>query len=121
METIQLKIHWKATAIATAAPRIVLGKTSAISTQHIGPHENIKLAEYTMMLAIHRSSKDGLPKVTATPKAPRAIPKEPVINKGFRPNFSTVKTATKVNDILTISEKELEDYLKESYYREMSE
>ena len=31
--------------IATAAPRIVLGKISEISTQQIGPHENINDAE----------------------------------------------------------------------------
>lgn len=37
--TIQLKIHWKATAMATAAPRMVLGNISDMSTQHIGPHD----------------------------------------------------------------------------------
>ena len=45
VDTIQLKIHWNATAMATAAPRMVLGNTSAMSTQQIGPHENMKLAE----------------------------------------------------------------------------
>ncbi len=44
-ETMKLNIHWKATAMATAAERIVLGKISAMSTQHIGPHENMKDAE----------------------------------------------------------------------------
>ena len=39
--TVKLKIHWNATAIATAAPRIVLGNISEIRTQQIGPHENI--------------------------------------------------------------------------------
>ena len=43
VETIQLNIHWKATAMATAPPRMVLGNTSAISTQQMGPHENMKL------------------------------------------------------------------------------
>ena len=37
--TIQLKIHWNATATATAAPRMVFGKISAMSTQQIGPHD----------------------------------------------------------------------------------
>ncbi len=40
-DTIKLKTHWNATATATAAPRMVLGKISAIITQQIGPHENI--------------------------------------------------------------------------------
>ena len=31
---MKLNIHWKATAMATAAPRMVFGKISAISTQH---------------------------------------------------------------------------------------
>ena len=43
-ETMKLKIHWKATATATAAPRIVLGKISAISTQQIGPQLNMNEA-----------------------------------------------------------------------------
>jgi hypothetical protein len=43
--TMKLKIHWKATAMATAAPRIVLGNISAISTHVIGPHENMNDAE----------------------------------------------------------------------------
>ena len=37
--TIQLNIHWKATAMATAAPRMVFGKISDMSTQQIGPHD----------------------------------------------------------------------------------
>ena len=44
-ETMKLNIHWNATAIATAAPRMVLGKISEISTQQIGPHENMNDAE----------------------------------------------------------------------------
>ena len=36
----------------------------------------------------------------ATPAAPRAIPSEPVISNGFLPSFSTVKTATGVNEML---------------------
>ena len=36
----------------------------------------------------------------ATPSAPRAIPREPVISSGFLPSFSTVKTATRVNEML---------------------
>ena len=50
--TMKLNIHWKATAMATAAPRMVFGKSSAMRTQAIGPHENMKLALYTMMLSI---------------------------------------------------------------------
>ena len=42
--TMKFEIHWKATAIATAAPRIVLGKISAINTHAIGPQLNMKLA-----------------------------------------------------------------------------
>ena len=44
-EAEKLKIHWKATAIATAAPRMVFGKISEISTQQIGPQENMNDAE----------------------------------------------------------------------------
>lgn len=36
-DTMKLNIHWKATAMATAAPRMVLGKISAMSTQQMGP------------------------------------------------------------------------------------
>ena len=36
----------------------------------------------------------------ATPRAPMAIPREPVISKGLRPSFSTVNTATKVKLML---------------------
>lgn len=43
-ETMKLKIHWKATAMATAAPRMVLGNISAINTQQMGPHENMNEA-----------------------------------------------------------------------------
>ena len=45
VETIQLKIHWNATAMATAAPRMVLGNTSAMSTQQMGPQEYMKDTE----------------------------------------------------------------------------
>lgn len=40
-ETMKLNIHWKATAMATAAPRMVLGNISAMSTQQIGPQLNM--------------------------------------------------------------------------------
>ena len=99
--TMKLNTHWKATAIATAAPRMVFGKSSAISTHAIGPHENMKLALYTMMLSIVRVPSEGLPKVRATPNAPAAIPMEPQMRSGFLPSFSTVNTATRVNEILT--------------------
>ena len=42
--TMKFEIHWKATAMATAAPRMVLGNTSAMSTQVMGPHENMNEA-----------------------------------------------------------------------------
>ena len=42
--TMKLNTHWNATAIATAAPRMVLGNSSAMSTHAMGPHENMKLA-----------------------------------------------------------------------------
>ncbi len=42
--TAKFEIHWNATAIATAAPRIVFGKISAIKTHAIGPQLNMKLA-----------------------------------------------------------------------------
>ena len=38
----------------------------------------------------------------ATAKAPKAIPIEPTINNGLRPNLSTVKMATNVKTIFTI-------------------
>ena len=41
----EVEYHWKATAMAIAALRMVLGKISEMSTQHIGPHENMKHAE----------------------------------------------------------------------------
>ena len=43
-ETTKLAIHCAATAIATAFPRIVLGKISEINTQQIGHHDIIKAA-----------------------------------------------------------------------------
>ena len=39
-DTMKLNIHWKATAMATAAPRMVFGKISAISTQQMAPAEH---------------------------------------------------------------------------------
>ena len=45
--------------------------------------------------------KASFPKVKATPKAPAAMPMEPKISNGLRPSFSTVKTATSVNEIFT--------------------
>ena len=41
---MKFEIHWKATAMATAAPRIVFGKISEMSTQQIGPQENMNEA-----------------------------------------------------------------------------
>ena len=76
-DTIKLKIHWKATAIATAAPRMVFGKISEISTQQIGPHENMNDAEYTMMLTTDTNGGKAHKLLNATPAAPRAIPIEP--------------------------------------------
>jgi len=43
----------------------------------------------------------SLPKVRATPKAPMAMPMEPLMSSGLRPSFSTVNTATRVNEMLT--------------------
>ncbi len=43
-DTMKLNIHWKATAMATAAPRMVFGKISAISTQQMGPQLNMNEA-----------------------------------------------------------------------------
>ena len=36
----------------------------------------------------------------ATPSAPTAMPSEPVMSSGLRPSFSTVNTATRVNEML---------------------
>ena len=63
--------------MATAAPRIVLGNISDMSTQQMGPHENMNEALYTMMLTMVTKLRSGFPNVTATPKAPIAIPIEP--------------------------------------------
>ena len=101
-DTMKLNIHWNATAMATAAPRMVLGKISAISTQHIGPQENINDAEYTIMLITEMIGGNDTMLQRATLNAPIPIPMEPVISRGLRPNFSTVNTATRVNEILTI-------------------
>ena len=43
-DTMKLNSHWKATAMATAAPRMVFGKISAISTQQMGPQLNMNEA-----------------------------------------------------------------------------
>ncbi len=99
---MKLNIHWKATAIATAAPRIVLGKISEINTQQIGPHENMKQAEYSMMLTTGTAEGTSITLLKATPSAPIPIPSEPVISSGLRPRRSTVNMATSVNDMLTI-------------------
>ena len=40
-ETAKLNIHWNATAMAVAAPRMVFGKISEMSTQQIGPQLNM--------------------------------------------------------------------------------
>ena len=53
------------------------------------------------MLNMVTISMPVFPKVRATPKAPIAIPMEPLMSNGFLPHFSTVKTATKVKRILT--------------------
>ena len=75
--TMKFEIHWKATAIATAAPRMVLGNISAMSTQQIGPQENMNDAEYTIIEIAVTISMPTWPNVTATPKAPNAMPSEP--------------------------------------------
>ena len=87
--------------MAIALPRIVLGKISAINTQHIGPHDIIKKAAYTITDNTGTSPLIASWSHMATAKAPNAIPMEPIINKGLRPNLSTVKTATSVNRIFT--------------------
>ena len=67
-ETMKLKIHWNATAIATAAPRMVLGNISEISTQQIGPQLNMNDALYTMMLITATTGgSEAETLVTATP------------------------------------------------------
>ena len=40
-------------------------------------------------------------KYIITPNAPMAIPSEPTMSNGLRPNFSTVNTASNVNDMFT--------------------
>ena len=99
---MKLNIHWKATAMATAAERMVLGKISDISTQQIGPHENMNDAEYTIIETTGTSGDTLTTFDSATPIAPSAIPIEPHINKGLRPSFSTVNTATRVKTMFTI-------------------
>ena len=54
-----------------------------------------------MMLSIVTISNPACPNVKDTPKAPMAMPIEPVISKGLRPHFSTVRIATRVKRILT--------------------
>ena len=81
---------------------MVFGNNSAMRTHAIGPQLNMKLALYTMMLSIVIVPREGLPKVRATPRAPIAMPIEPQMRRGLRPSFSTVNTATRVNEILTI-------------------
>ena len=55
-----------------------------------------------MIEIMQRSWRSGLPKVHATPMAPIAMPNEPVMRRGFRPSFSTVKIATQVKPRLTM-------------------
>ena len=43
-ETMKLKIHWKATAMAVAWLRMVFGKISEMYTQQMGPQLNMKQA-----------------------------------------------------------------------------
>ncbi len=100
--TMKLKIHWKATATATAAPRMLFGNISAMSTQQIGPHENMKHALYTMMLTTGTTGGTATRLLRATPAAPTAIPIEPHMSRGLRPRRSTVNTATSVNEMLTM-------------------
>ena len=78
-----------------------MGNISEMSTQQIGPHENMNEAEYIKMLIMVTSSNPAWPKLKATPKAPNAMPNEPVMSKGLRPHRSTVKMATKVKSMLT--------------------
>ena len=54
---------------------------------------------YTVVATI--AGTDDATLVTATPAAPRAIPSEPTIRSGLRPSFSTVKIATRVNEMFT--------------------
>ena len=42
----------------------------------------------------------GIASARATPRAPRAMPREPTMRSGLRPSFSTVKIATRVNVML---------------------
>ena len=98
--TMKLKIHWNATAQAVAWLRMVLGKSSAMYTQQMGPQLNMKQALYTMMLITGTRAGRLTTLERATPRAPSAIPREPVMRRGFRPSFSTVNTATSVKEML---------------------
>ena len=53
------------------------------------------------MLIIQSSLSSATPKVNATPMAPSAMPSEPAMSSGLRPNFSTVKIATQVKPRLS--------------------
>ena len=53
-----------------------------------------------MMLTTGTSAGRVRTLLRATPKAPTAIPSEPVIRRGLRPSFSTVNTATRVKVML---------------------
>ena len=44
LETMKLNIHWNATAMAVAWLRMVLGNSSEIYTQQMGPQLNMKHA-----------------------------------------------------------------------------
>ena len=88
--------------MATALPRMVLGKISDISTQQMGPHDIMKKAAYTMTDSTGSSPLMPILSHKATAKAPTAIPTEPMISNGFRPKRSTVKIAISVKTILTM-------------------
>ena len=74
-----------------------------MSTQQIGPQLNMNEAEYTIMLITPTMpGSPGSTAARATPRAPTAIPSEPVMSSGLRPSFSTVKMATRVKVMFTI-------------------
>ena len=55
-----------------------------------------------MIDTMQSSCRLGLLKVMATPMAPIAMPSEPTMSSGLRPNFSTVNIATQVNPRFTM-------------------
>ena len=88
--------------MATALPRMVLGKISDISTQQIGPHDIMKKAAYTITDSTGSIPLTPMLSHKATANAPAAIPMDPMMSKGLRPKRSTVKMATSVKIMLTI-------------------